>query len=107
MSTIDKLFPRNALSLEAPVTQVTLLEDRAQVRRVGSLALPAGQHLVLVKDVAPVLQDLSLRALAGPSTGSAKAAVSDVRVRRAMRVAPHEKPETVRSLELQIEKLSE
>lgn len=101
MSTND-LFPQEAKSVAAPVTQVTLLEDRAQVRRLGSLELPAGQHVVLVQDVAPVLQDLSLRASA---TGNAK--VSDVRVRRAMRVAPHEKPEQVKALELDIEKLSE
>lgn len=96
------LFPSNHLLLSAPVTQVTLLEDRAQVRRVGSLALTAGQHLVLVQDVAPVLQDLSLRAHA---TGGVK--VSDVRVRRAMKVSPHEKPESVRTLELEIEQLTE
>ena len=101
MST-QELFPAHALPLDAPITQVTLLEDRAQVRRVGSLTLTAGQHVVLVKDVAPVLQDLSLRAHAN---GGVK--VSDVRVRRAMRVAPHEKPETTRALELDIENLTE
>ncbi len=95
-------FPVNALPLEAPVKQVTLLEDRAQVRRVGALTLTAGQHVVLVKDVTPVLQDLSLRATAH---GGAK--VSDVRVRRAMRIAPHEKPELIGALELDIEKLTE
>ncbi len=101
MST-NELFPKSALPFAAPVTQVTLLEDRAQVRRVGTLDLPAGQHTVLVPDVAPVLQDLSLRA---SGTGDVK--VSDVRARRAMKVAPHEKPEQVQALELDIEKLSE
>lgn len=101
MSTTE-LFPPNALSLEARITQVTLLEDRAQVRRAGTIKLGPGQHVVLVKDVAPVLQDLSLRANA-----SAGAKVSDVRVRRAMRVAPHEKPEKLKALELDIEKLTE
>lgn len=101
MST-NELFPKNALSLSAPVTQVTLLEDRAQVRRVGALELAAGQHVVLVSEVAPVLQDLSLRASA-----SGEVKVSDVRVRRAMKVSPHEKPEQVKALELDIEKLGE
>ncbi len=96
------LYPNNAPQLTAPVTQVTLLEDRAQVRRVGSITLTAGQHVVVVKDVAPVLQDLSLRAHANNGVK-----VSDVRVKRAMRVAPHEKPETIRSLELEIEALTE
>ena len=102
MSTTPELYPSHAQVFAAPVTQVTLLEDRAQVRRAGSLALPAGQHVVLVKDVAPVLQDLSLRAHASPG-----AKVSDVRVKRAMRVAPHEKPEVQRALELEIEALTE
>ena len=101
MSLTD-IFPANAVPLDARITQVTLLEDRAQVKRVGSLPLTPGQHVVLVKDVAPVLQDLSLRATASGSTK-----VSDVRVRRAMRIAPHEKPETLRALELDIEKLTE
>ena len=101
MST-PELFPKHARPLAAPVTQVTLLEDRAQVRRSGTLELAAGQHVVLVADVAPVLQDLSLRASA---TGAVK--VSDVRVRRAMKVSAHEKPEQAKALELDIEKLTE
>ncbi|MFT3712147.1 MAG: mucoidy inhibitor MuiA family protein [Archangium sp.] len=96
------LFPEKAVTFEAPVKKVTLLEDRAQVQRVGSVKLSAGQHLVLVPEVAPVLQDLSLRAVA--SNG---AKVSDVRVRRAMKVAPREKPEALKNLELEIEKLTE
>ncbi len=78
----------------APVTQVTLLEDRAQVRRVGTVTLPPGQHKVVVKDVAPLMQDLSLRAVASPN-----AKVIDARVRRAMRVTAAEKPEQARVLE--------
>ena len=96
------LFPEKAFSIAAPVTQVTLLEDRAQVRRVGSLKLSAGQHLLVVPDVAPVLQDLSLRAHA-----SEGAKVSDVRARRAMKVAPREKPEVLRALEVEIDALAE
>ena len=95
------LIPEKAVLFAAPVTQVTLLEDRAQVRRVGSAKLSAGQHLVAVAEVASVLQDLSLRA-----TASGGAKVSDVRVRRAMKVAPAEKPEVLRALEEDIEKLS-
>ncbi|MFZ5441120.1 MAG: mucoidy inhibitor MuiA family protein [Myxococcota bacterium] len=95
------LHPENALPFEAPVTQVTLLEDRAQVRRVGRAKLVAGQHLLLVDEVAPVLHDLSLRAT------SPHAKVTDVRVRRAMKTSPREKPEKLRALEEDIEKLTE
>lgn len=86
----------------APVTQVTLLEDRAQVRRAGTVTLPPGQHKVVVKDVAPLLQDLSLRAVA-----STNAKVIDARVRRAMRVHRDEKPEVARALETDLEKLDD
>jgi uncharacterized protein (TIGR02231 family) len=89
-------------SVNAPVTQVTLLEDRAQVRRSGTVTLPPGQHTVVVKDVAPVLQDLSLR-----GEGSAGASLIDVRVRRALLVTTDEKPEVARALEKDIEALTE
>ncbi|MFO0598794.1 MAG: mucoidy inhibitor MuiA family protein [Myxococcaceae bacterium] len=107
MSTIANterkpLYPDTAVKADAPVKQVTLLEDRAQVKRAGTVKLNAGQHLVVVEDVAPVLQDLSLRA---DASGGAK--VSDVRVRRAMKVAPAERPEKVKALELDIEALTE
>lgn len=94
-------FPDTAVKFAAPVTQVTLLEDRAQVRRSGTAKLAAGQHLVVVEDVAPVLHDLSLRAL------SPTAKVNDVRVRRAMKVAPREQPEALRKLEEEVEQLGE
>jgi uncharacterized protein (TIGR02231 family) len=99
---MDTLFPKDALTLAAPVAKVTLLEDRAQVRRAGTLTLEPGQHKVLVPDVAPVLQDLSLRAQA---TNGAR--VVDARVRRALRVTTDEKPDVARALEKDIEALTE
>lgn len=102
MSTLETLLPANARALEAPVRQVTLLEDRAQVRRAGALRLSQGQHRVVVKDVAPVLQDLSLRA-----TVTGPAAVVDARVVRTMRVRKEEQPERVRALERDLEALTE
>ena len=88
--------------VNAPVTQVTLLEDRAQVRRSGAVPLTPGQHTLRVEGVAPVLQDLSLRADASPG-----ATVVDVRVRRALLVTSDEKPEAARALERDIEALTE
>lgn len=102
MSTIESIYPSQALVFDAPVRQVTLLEDRAQVLRRGKVTLPAGQHKVLVKDVAPVLQDLSLR---GEASASAK--VVDARVRRAMRVTRAEKPELARQLEEAVKQLDD
>ena len=99
--TTHTLMPAG-LTLEAPVKQVTLLEDRAQVKRSGTLTLEPGQHKVLVADVAPVLQDLSLRAEA-----SGGARVIDARVRRALKVTKDERPEVARALEKDIEALTE
>jgi len=67
------------LDLDAPVTTVTLLEDRAQVQRIGKAQLTAGLWRVTVDRVAPVLSDKSLRA---QFTGVFNARVNDVRVRR-------------------------
>ena len=102
MSTLDPLFDLQSVAFEAPVRKVTLLEDRAQVRRSGTVTLVAGQHKVVVKDVAALLQDLSLRASA-----SANGKVIDARVRRAMRVTPIEKPEGARKLEQSITQLDD
>ena len=94
-------LPTGAAALEAPVRTVTLLEDRAQVTRQGTVRVRAGQNRILVRDVAPVLQDVSLRAevLAG------KARVADVRIRRGLRIRTADKPEAARQLEERIEAL--
>jgi uncharacterized protein (TIGR02231 family) len=99
--SIQALYPEGAAVFDAPVRKVTLLEDRAQVQRAGKVALNAGQNRLYVRDVAPVLQDVSVRAEA-----SGKAKVLDARVRRAMRVTRDEKPEVARQLEEAIESLT-
>ena len=60
----------------APITRVTVLEDRAAVTRRGSVALAAGQHRIVVERVAPVLVDKTLTATASG------ARVLDVRCER-------------------------
>ena len=62
--------------MNAPITSVTVLEDRAAVTRRGSVAVAAGQHRVVVERVAPVLVDKTLTAVA------AGARVLDVRCER-------------------------
>ncbi|MCA9539717.1 MAG: mucoidy inhibitor MuiA family protein [Myxococcales bacterium] len=94
--------PAEALALAAPVVAVTLLEDRAMVRREGQITLAAGRHRLRVADVAPVLQDLSLRAEAT----AGEASVADARVRRALRVRRSEKPEAVRALDDDLRRLA-
>ncbi len=47
-------------SITAPVTAVTVLEDRASVTRRGTAALAAGQQRVIIERVSPVLADKTL-----------------------------------------------
>lgn len=84
------------LTLDAPVATVTLLEDRALVRRVGQVNLNQGLWRIKVENVAPVLSDKSLRAeFSGDYPG---ARIDDVRVRRLMRVLEEERPEEIKAL---------
>jgi hypothetical protein len=62
--------------VNAPVTAVTVLEDRANVTRKGSAPIAAGQHRIVIERVSPVLVDKTLTATA---TG---ARVLDVRCER-------------------------
>ncbi len=86
MSTNDsenQLKPAEPLCvLNAPVAEVTLMEDRARVLRRGSIGLAAGRHRVLVHGVAPVLVDKSL--LVETQHAGAKLRVVDARVIREM-----------------------
>ncbi|WP_310484085.1 mucoidy inhibitor MuiA family protein [Chamaesiphon sp. VAR_48_metabat_403] len=70
------------LDLNAPVTTVTLLEDRAQIQRMTKVSLTAGLWRVHVVKVAPILSDKSLRAEFNNRPSGAR--VNDVRVRRRM-----------------------
>ncbi len=104
------------VALEAPVRQVTLLEDRAQVRRRGPAALPAGRVQVRVRDLAPVLVDRSLHvAVRTPDGAAAGDAVRliDARVRRRRRPVANragsqggELDERIRQLEVELETLA-
>lgn len=100
----ETLFPpvdptRTAFDL--PVREVTVLEDRAQVVRRGTVRIPAGPSRAYVASVAPVLQDVSVRA-------EAKGArVADARPRRALRIRRADKPEAIRALDEEIRSLLE
>jgi uncharacterized protein (TIGR02231 family) len=76
------------LDLTAPVTTVTLLEDRAQIQRMAKVTLTAGLWRVHVVKVAPILSDKSLRAEFDRQSG---ARVNDVRVRRRMLIKESER----------------
>ncbi|MCA9571042.1 MAG: DUF4140 domain-containing protein, partial [Myxococcales bacterium] len=48
--------------VDVPIVEVTVLEDRAVVRRRGSIKLEKGENRLRIEGIAPVLQDVSLRA---------------------------------------------
>lgn len=50
--------------MSCPITAVTVLEDRAAITRRGSYPLAAGQHRLAIEQVAPVLADKTLTAVA-------------------------------------------
>lgn len=91
----------DAERLEVPtrVSHVTVLEDRALIRRTGRLELGGAQRLV-VTGLAPVLQDVSLRA--SVSAGS----VTDVRAHRALRIRSTDRPEDIAALEARLHALA-
>ncbi|MBX3467142.1 MAG: mucoidy inhibitor MuiA family protein [Planctomycetes bacterium] len=74
--------PAAAVPLAAPVRRVTLLEDRAQVRREGQTPpLGPGSHRLVIAGVAPVVADRTLVARAGDG-----ARVLEARVVRRLRI---------------------
>src|SRR4028119_95165 len=104
MQAIERVKPGiQELTLNAPVCVVTLLEDRAQVRRIGKVNLTQGLWRVRVEEVAPVLSDKSLRAeFCGDYPG---ARIDDVRARRKMLVKEADRPAEVQALEAELRSL--
>jgi uncharacterized protein (TIGR02231 family) len=91
------------IALSARIEKVTMLEDRAQVRRRGRIRLVPGLNRLVIENVAPVLQDVSLQGLVLSGAGT----IVDVRVRRAMRILGEHVPEAARLIEAEIEKLAQ
>ncbi len=86
--------------LDAPVRKVTLLEDRAQVGREGTLQLPAGSHRIKIASVSPVIADRSVVARAGDGLR-----VDEARVVRWWRIGSEERPGDAKELSAEIAKL--
>ncbi|MUH00841.1 mucoidy inhibitor MuiA family protein [Scytonema sp. UIC 10036] len=91
------------LTIDAPVSSVTLLEDRAQVQRVCKLNLSQGLWRVKVEQVAPVLSDKSLRAEYCGEYRESR--IDDVRVRRQMLVKEAEQPVEFQALYAEFRRL--
>jgi len=85
--------------LSARPTSVTLLEDRAQVRRVGRVALATGSHRLTVDGISPAVVDRTV--VARLSSGR----VDDARVVRDWRIGHEEKPADAAALGAELEAL--
>jgi uncharacterized protein (TIGR02231 family) len=67
-----------AITIDAPVREVTVMEDRAQITRKAKVVLPPGQHAILATNTSPLIVDRTVRGfLRGPS-----AKILDVKVTR-------------------------
>jgi uncharacterized protein (TIGR02231 family) len=86
----------SARTIELPVSEVTLLEDRAQVVRSGKVALKAGPNMLRIEGVAPVLVD---KTLAGRLDEGSKAELVDLKVKRRRLVQESDRPEEVAELQ--------
>jgi uncharacterized protein (TIGR02231 family) len=69
------------LQAAVPVTEVTLLEDRALVVRTGIIELPPGRSRLRIAQVAPVLVDKTLAAELSLPDGDSGELPEDLRVR--------------------------
>ncbi len=87
--------------IDAPVSTVVLLEDRAQVTRRTTLTLDAGAHALRIEAVTPLLAD---RTITARTRGSAR--LDETRVRRQWRVGAEEKPPQAAELERELRRLT-
>ena len=101
MTPMTPIIP---LVLIAPVSEVTVLEDRAHVIRQGSITLAGGAVRLSLTGIAPVLADKTLlvTALEAPP---AALAVAAVRVERTPLIVAADKPDAVAAREAERRRL--
>ena len=95
----------NEVDAEVPVTEVRVLEDRANVLRRGQLSLPEGRSLVRVRAVAPVLADKTLVAKVEGAKAQNARVLRKLLPKRDERKGEH--AEVVRQLEAKREEVNE
>lgn len=93
------------LAVDAPIAEVVVLEDRAQVTRRAALTLPAGRSRLRLPGLTPLLADRALRLrlrVAGAAPDEASARLLDFAVERRYAVLAA-RPERERELRAAIE----
>lgn len=93
------------VAASVPVAEVTLLEDRAVVRRRGTISLPPGRSRVVLDSVAPVIVDKTLAGgLTGPDGGALPegVAVRDLKMSRRWITQDADRPDDVAELAAKI-----
>ncbi len=88
--------------MNLPITQVTLLEDRAYVVREASVELPAGSTTLKLSDVTPILADKTVTGRILDNKSPAR--VLDVQVVRVQRLPSEADPTSWMEIEKAIER---
>lgn len=103
MQSIQSPATIQELTIDAPITVVTLLEDRAQVKRIGKIQLNQGLWRLTIPKVAPVIYNKSLRAEFCQDYPSAS--INDVRVYRNKLVKQEDRPDEIKAIETEFNSL--
>lgn len=91
------------LTANAPISTVTLLEDRAAVSRILKSNLAAGLWSIRIENVSPLIADKSLRVEFNGNYPNAR--IDDFRVRRKKIVKESSQPEEIRALKAEARSL--
>ncbi|MGB1275335.1 MAG: DUF4140 domain-containing protein, partial [Nannocystaceae bacterium] len=90
------------MDFDAPVREVTVLEDRASVTRRGQVRLKPGLNRLRVAEVAPILADKTLcgavKRLGVADDEDAAPRVTDIRMRRQQVARPQERTDATQAL---------
>jgi uncharacterized protein (TIGR02231 family) len=84
------------LTINAPIFQVTVLEDRALVQRKAKLNLAQGLWRLKIENVAPILVNKSLKAEFSENYPNGR--IDDVRVVRQLVIKDFEQPKNIQQL---------
>ncbi len=95
--TLVDASQKRSVIIEAPITHVTLLEDRAVVTRTFRVSLEAGETELVVEGVSPIAIDKTLICASKP-----RVTVADARVDRAPVTDARDVPTDVRELDLAV-----